>query len=85
MKHSLFNLLGSSLIPELCADIAACTAGYTHLVLVAVATMWALPDKLASALFLYDFDFSVVATYLAIVALCIQLCVHDIVVNILHY
>lgn len=47
MKHSLFNLLGSSLIPELCADIAACTAGYAHLILVAVATVWALPDELA--------------------------------------
>ena len=47
MKHSLFNLLGSSLIPELCTYIAACTAGYAHLILVAVATVWALPDELA--------------------------------------
>ena len=82
MKYSFFDFLGTPLIPELCSDIAACSSCNIHLVLITVATVRAFPYKF-SVIICYNLYLSVITAYLAIVALCIQLCVHDIVVNVL--
>ena len=65
MKHSLLNLLCSSLIPELCANIPTGTSRNTHLVLVSVAAVRAFPDQL-SVLVSDDLDLSGVTALLAI-------------------
>ena len=82
MKHSVLDLLGSTLIPVLGADVAAGSARYVHLGLVAVVAVGAFPNELSVVL--ADNDLSVVAAYLAIVALGIKLCVHNVIVDKLH-
>ena len=79
MKHPLLDLLSASLVPELRADVAASPSRDIHLILIAVAAVGALPEELAALL--NDRDLAVVAAYLAVVALCVELCVHDVVVN----
>ena len=80
MKHAILNLLRTSLIPELSADVAAGPAGHIHLILIPVAAVRALPDQLA-VLILNNLNFPVKTAFLAVVALGIQLRIHDIVVN----
>ena len=84
MKYSFLDLLGPALVPELCSDVSACSAGYVHLVLIAVSAVGAFPDELA-VLVVYDLDLSVVSAYLAVIALGVELCVHDVIVDVLHY
>ena len=83
VQHTLFDLLGSSLIPELSADVAAGTARHVQLILVGIAAVGAFPDELA-VLVLLNLDLPVVAAYLAVITLGIQLRVHDVIVNELH-
>ena len=83
MHNPLFNLLGSSLVPELGSDVAAGSSGHVHLVLVFVAAVRTYPDEFAMFVAL-DLDFSVVAADLTVIALGIELCVHDIVINVFH-
>ena len=83
MQDPVTNLLGTALVPELGADVAAGTAGHIHLTLVGVAALGALPDQLA--IFLSNLDLTVPAADLAIVALGVQLGVDDVVVDELHY
>ena len=66
MQHSVLDLLGSSLVPVLGADIAAGAAGNVHLILVGVAAVGADPDQLAVGIFL-DLDLAVVAAALAVI------------------
>ena len=47
MQHPVTDFLGAALIPVLCPDIAAGTPCHIHLVLIAVLTVRALPDKLS--------------------------------------
>ena len=82
MKDSVLDLLGTSLIPKLCSYIAAGTAGNIKLILIFVAAVRAAPNELA--LFFNDFDFAVISANLAIIALCVELGIHDMIVNILH-
>ena len=82
MKHSLFNFLCSALIPELCSNVAAGSARHAHLVLVTVTAVRALPDKFA-VLVIDDLDLSGITAFHTVIALGIQLCVHNIVINIL--
>ena len=82
MKHSVLDLLGSALVPELGADVAAGTAGHIHLALILVAALGAGPDQLAVILF--DGDLAVIAADLAEVRLGVQLGVHDVVIDELH-
>ena len=79
MKHSLFDFLRSSLIPELRADVTASTACHIHLILITVAAVRTLPHKLA--VIVNDLDFSVITANLTVVALCIKLCIHNVIVN----
>ena len=83
MKHPLCYLLCPALIPELCSDVAASSSCNVHLVLVCVAAVGALPDELAVHLF--NLDLTVEAAYLAEVRFCVELCVHDVVVDELHH
>ena len=84
MQYPLFDFLCSSLVPILCAYIAAGSSGNVHFILIGIAAVRAFPDKLAM-LVLDDVDLAVVAANMAIIALGIKLGVHDIVVNKLHY
>ena len=68
MEHSVFNLLGASLIPELGSDIAAGPAGYEHLILIAVSAVRALPYEF-SGLFLRNLDLSIITAAFAVITL----------------
>ena len=83
MQDPVTNLLGTALVPELGADVAAGTAGHIHLALVGVAALRASPDQLAA--FLHDLNFTVPAADLAVVTLGVQLGVDDIVIDELHH
>ena len=84
MKNSFFDLLSSALIPELCSDVSAGSACYVHLVLIAVSAVGAFPDELA--VFVVDnLDLTVVSAYLAVIALGIELSIHDVLIDVLHY
>ena len=84
MKYSFLDLLSPALIPELGSDVAAGTSCNIHLVLVAVSAVGAFPDEL-SVLIADDLDLSVISAYLAVIALGIKLCVHDIFIDVLHH
>ena len=83
MQYAVFDLLGTALIPELGADVTAGPSGNAHFVLVAIAAVRAFPDELAVFVF-DDLDLSIIAADHAVVALGIQLCVHDIFIDVLH-
>ena len=83
MQHAVADFLRPSLVPELGSDVTAGTACHRHLVLVTVAAVRALPDQL-TCLILDDFDLTVVAATLAVIALGIQLCIHDVIIDELH-
>ena len=82
MQHAVFDFGGTALVPELGADVTAGAAGNIQLVLVTVVALGALPNKLA--VLLYNADLTIVAAHLAVVALGVQLGVHDVVVDELH-
>ena len=83
VQHALLDLLRAALVPVLGADVAAGAARDVHLVLVRVAAVRALPDELAVVV-LHHLDLAVEAAHLAVVALRVQLGVHDVVVDELH-
>ena len=83
MQHPLFNLLCPSLVPELGSDIPAGPPGYIHFILPAAAAARALPDQLSVAV-IDNADFPVIAALLAVIALGVQLGIHNIVINIFH-
>lgn len=83
MQHAILDFLRPALIPELGSDVAAGTSRYEELILVAVAAVRAFPDQLAGVVG-HDLDLTVVAAYLAVVALGVEFRVHDIVVDEFH-
>ena len=84
MKHPVSDLLSPSLVPELGSNITAGSAGYKHMVLILISAVGALPDKL-SGFILLDCHFSVIAAAFAVIALRIQLRIHDVIINKLHH
>ena len=68
MKYAVFDLLRPALIPELGSNVTTGSSGNEQVVLVTVATVRALPDKLA-VLVGNNLNLAVVATDLAVVAL----------------
>ena len=62
MKYPVFDFLCSALIPELCSDVAAGSSGHTHLILITIAAVWALPDKFA-VFVIYDLYFSEITAF----------------------
>ena len=83
VQYPVFDFLSTSLIPELGSDITTGSAGNAHFSLILISTVRAFPDQFAGLVF-FDLDFSIVSAYFAVVALGIQLCVHDVVVDELH-
>ena len=83
MHYSFFNFLCSSLIPELCSDISTGSSCYIHLCLILVTAVWTLPNQLAMFI-AYDLYFSLITAALAIITLCIKLCIHNVVINMFH-
>ena len=82
MEHTVLDFGGAALVPELGADVTAGAAGYVEFVLVTVVALGAFPDQLA--VFFHDADLAVVPADLAVVALGVQLGIHDVVVDELH-
>lgn len=82
MQHAVLDLGGAALVPELGADVTAGTAGHVQLVLVTVVAVRALPHQLA--VILHDLDLAVETADLAVIALGVQLGVHDVLVDELH-
>ncbi len=83
MQDAVFDFLRAALVPELRSNVAAGAAGDVQLVLVAVAAIRAFPYELA--IVLDDLDLAVVAAFLAVVGLGVQLGVHDVVIDVLHH
>lgn len=83
VQHAVADFLGTTLIPELGTDVATGTTSHVHLGLIAVAALRALPDELAVVF--HDLDLTIVATHLAVIALGVELSVHDVLVDELHY
>lgn len=84
MQDSLLDLLRPALVPEIGADVAAGASGHIHLVLLSVAAIRALPYQFP-VIVVHDLYFSRVSTDLAVIALRIQLRIHDIFVDKLHH
>ena len=84
MQHALADLLGAALVPELGADVTAGAAGNAHTGLIAVAADRALPDQLAGIV-LDDHDLAVITAALAVVALGVELGVHDVLIDVFHH
>ena len=68
VKDTVTDFLRASLVPELCSDISAGTAGNGHLILIVVSAVRALPDQL-TGLILDDLDLAIVTTTLTVIAL----------------
>ena len=83
MKHSFLDFLCTSLIPELCAYISACSSRNIHLILISVAAVWTLPDKLA-VLICHNLYLPCISAFLTIITLCVKLCIHYVFINVLH-
>lgn len=60
MKHTLFDLLCSALIPELCTDITAGASCDVHLALIAVSAVRTFPNELV-VFVASDLNFTVVS------------------------
>ena len=84
MQHSFPYFLGPALIPEIRPYVSAGTSRNVHLCLIAVSAVGAFPDEL-SVLIVDDLDLAVVSAYLAVITLGVELCVHNVVIDVLHY
>ena len=83
MQHTILDFGGAALVPELGTDVAAGAAGNVQLALVAVMAVRAFPHQLA--VIFHNLDFTVIAAHLAVVALGVQLGVHDVIIDELHH
>ena len=83
MQYSFFNFLCSALIPELCSYVSAGTAGNIHFILIGVAAVRTPPNKLSVVVFL-DFNFAVIAAHMAVIALCVELGIHYVIIDKAH-
>lgn len=68
---------------DLSVSQSTSTARYAHFILIAIAAIWAFPIIVAH--FTFNLNFSTIAANLTIVALSIQFCVHNMIVNELNY
>ena len=83
MQHSVFDFLGSSLVPELCSDISASSSCHRHFILILISAIRTFPDQFPRFVFL-DQNLAAISAAFTIITLCIQLCIHNIIVNELH-
>ena len=84
MHDPVLDFLGTSLIPELCANVAAGSASYRHFTLVSVPAVWALPYQFSRTI-LYDFNLPIISAVLTIVTLGIQFRIHNVFINKFHH
>ena len=84
MKYTLFYLLCSALIPELGADLSTGSSCVSHVILVGIAAIRALPYKFAAFIF-DDFYLTIITTALAVITFSVKFGIHNIVVNIFDY
>ena len=70
MQYSILNLLGSALVPELGADIAAGSSGNRQLILILISAVGATPLEL-SVTVLHNLNLSVITAGTAIVGLAV--------------
>ena len=82
MKDTLCNLGHPALVEGVYTKVAANPAADVQLLLVPVAAVGAFPDQLA--VILHRLDLTVKAAHLAVVALGVQLGIHDVVVDEAH-
>ena len=83
MKDAVFDFLRSALIPVLRSDIAAGASCDVHLRLIAIMAMRTFPYEFPRFV-VHDLNFPVVTAYLTIVALGIELGVHDVFIDEFH-
>jgi len=83
MQYAFTDFLSASLVPELGADIAAGAACDIHFILIGISAFRTRPDQLS--VILANFNFSIPTAYLTVVALSVQLGIHNIVIYELHY
>ena len=80
VEHAVADLLGASLVPPLGYDVSARASRHVHLLLIAVTTLWTLPDELA-VVFL-DENLSIEAAFVTVVRLRVELRIHDVIVDV---
>ena len=83
VEDAILDLLSPSLVPVLGTDVTAGSSGDVHFCLIAVFAVGAFPDELA--VLVGYLDLTVKAAYLTVVALGVELCVHYVIVDELHY
>ena len=83
MQYAILYFLRATLVPELSANITAGTTGNIKFRLITITTMRAFPNQLA--IVFDDGDLAVEAPDLAVVALCVEFCIHDVVVDIVQH
>ena len=81
MQDSFFDFLCATLIPVLRSDVSAGSAGYIHRCLVFVAAVRTLPYELVVAVG-HNLYFTSVTAFLAAVRFCVELSVHDVLVDV---
>src|SRR5574344_2117436 len=81
MNVSLFDFLGSALVPVVEADVSTGSPGNVHLVLVSISALRTFPNQIT---IINNLNFSVPTTNLAIIALGVQFSVHDVIINKFH-
>lgn len=84
MNIAFFDFLRSALVPVVQTDVAAGAAGDVHFVLVGVAAVRTAPNQLAM-LILDNLNLLVPATALAVIGLCVEFGVHDVVIDVLQH
>ena len=85
MHHSVTNLLRAPLVPEITSDVSAGASRDIHFVLVTITTVRTFPYKSMCCFILHDLDLAVIAADLTVIGFGVQLSIHDIVIDELHY
>ena len=76
MQHSGFDFFCFSDVPEVFAEVAACSSCDVHFGVIFIAALRAFPF-----IIIIDDNFAVVAAHVAVIRFCIKLGILDIVIN----
>ena len=80
MSDPFLDFLSSALVPELGSNVAACSSGDVHFILIPVSAVRALPYQFVVFIF-HDLDFAFIAAFLTVVGFGIQFGIHNVVVD----
>ena len=83
MQNPFCNLLRPPLIELVGTDITADTTSDIHLRLILATALGAPPNQLAICV-LDNIDFAIETTDLTIVALGVELCIHNVIIDVLN-